>query len=182
MHVLRSARSVALVLALATIPSSALALPPVGSVAPALRVSDPDGLTVDLGRLRGKTVVVLYEDRDSGDQNAELKETLLARAKALGPNGDIVGVAVADVSAYDFWPLKGVAKNAVRTKARKLGLPIFCDWSGKFRKLFRMDRQTSNIVVIDPSGKVAFAAAGEIDAKSKRKLLELVGSEASASR
>lgn len=159
-----------------------MALPKLGSIVPAAKLQDPDGHVVDLGALRGKTIVLLYEDKSSGDQNADLKEALLARAKEVGHDASIVGVAVADVSAYDFWPVKGVAKNAVRAKARKLGMPIYCDWSGRFRDVFRLERNTSNIVVINPDGKVAFAAAGELQAAAKRRLLATINQEATAAR
>jgi len=84
--------------------------------------------------LRGKTTVVFYEDKDSTDQNKALKAALKHQKKTYGRGPNVRLVAVADVSAWNFWPAKGYVQDAVRDQERKAGHPIYLDWSGSFGK------------------------------------------------
>ena len=178
----RLSRAAALALRLALLPAlglsapgTAFALPTKGAEAVAVCVQDPEGRPFDLQDLRGKRVVLLYEDRGSSTMNEDVKLALLEHSKNLGRDAGVVGIAVADVSAYNHWPVKGMAKRAVRAKAKKLGLPIYCDWNGDFRERLDLRRRTSNLVVLEADGRVLFAAAGKLSEEQKREVFELVG-------
>jgi hypothetical protein len=178
----RTSRAVALALRLVLAPSlalasplSALAYPTKGVEAASVCAHDTEGRAFELTSLRGKRVVLLYEDRASAAVNEDVKLALLDHSKRLGREAPIVGVAVADVSAYDFWPAKGAAKRAVRAKARKLGLPIYCDWNGSFREGLSLKKRTTNLVVLEADGRVLFAAAGTLTEAQKTEVFGLVG-------
>ena len=85
------------------------------------------------------------------------------------PNANVV--AVADVSAWDFWPAKGFVQDAIREEQRKAGHPIFLDWSGEFGKSFRAKNDASNVVLVGPDGKVKLSHAGPVPAS---KILEIL--------
>lgn len=86
--------------------SSALAVPKEGETAPNARFEDVDGHAFELKSFKGKPILIVYEDKDSAQQNQPLKEDLAKLAKGDRYRAAIALAAVADVSAYDFWPAK----------------------------------------------------------------------------
>lgn len=154
------------------------ALPKEGESAPDWKIEDADGRVLETKATRGKPTLIVYEDKDSAKQNKELKTELAKLAKGDKYKSKIALAAVADVSSYDFWPVKGFVKDAIREESVKAGTPIYCDWSGKFRTTFGMKASESNVVLVGKSGKILFAAHGALTAESRAKLLELLRSEA----
>jgi hypothetical protein len=174
LHLVASALFVALALALA---SPALALPTVGSAAPKARLEDPDERGVSMEGLRGRLALIVYEDKSSSGQNRVLIRELKAQAAKLEPGAPITFVPVADVSGYNFWPVKGIARKVVRDKAREGGYPIFCDWDGKFRAKFQLQRAKSNVVLVGRNGRVLFAEAGTLSTDERERLLSILATE-----
>jgi hypothetical protein len=142
--------------------TDAVAAPVLGSRGPDAKAVDPDGRVLSLRALEGRWVVLFYEDRSSRRDNAALKRALgrLEKSPALGRRFRVV--AVADTSSYDFWPARWFAKRAIRNIARKVGVPIYCDFSGAFRDALDVRRGVSNVVVLDPSGRVRFFREGRL--------------------
>ncbi len=154
--------------------TDALALPKEGADAPSAKVTDVDGKTLDPSALKGKPVLIVYEDKDSAKQNQALKDELAKLAKGDKYKTKVAIAAIADVSAFDFWPAKGFVIDALRGEAKKAGIPIYCDWSGTFRKAYGMQRSTSNVVLLDKQGKVLFARSGPLAITDRQKLLGLL--------
>jgi predicted transcriptional regulator len=152
----------------------AAALPAMGEEAPDAHLADPDGRTLDVRALRGRPALILYEDKGSAGQNGPLKQALAARARDARYRAAVALAAVADVTAYAGWPLKGFAEEAVRSRARKAGVTIYCDWDGAFRRAYRLHRGLSNVVLLDPEGRVLFAAAGPLQPAQRAALLALI--------
>jgi hypothetical protein len=175
-HVVATALSLAIVLGLA-LASPAWALPVVGSAAPTARLKDPDDRAVSIEGLRGRLALIVYEDKSSSGQNQVLIRELKAQAAKLDPGAPITFVPVADVSGYNFWPVKGIARNTVRNKAREGGYPIFCDWDGQFRAKFQLQRSKSNVVLVGRNGRVLFAKAGTLTTEERGRLLQILASE-----
>lgn len=170
----------ALLLALTLgIASPALALPAVGSAAPTARLKDPDERAVSIEALRGRLALIIYEDKSSAGQNRVLIRELKKQAAKLEPGAPISFVPVADVSGYNFWPVKGMARNVVRERAREGGYPIFCDWDGQFRAKFKLQRAQSNVVLVGRNGRVLFAEAGPLSTDERERLLGILASELS---
>ena len=69
--------------------------------------------------LRGKPVLIVYEDKSSTAQNKALKDELAQIAKGDRYRSSVALAAVADVSAYDFWPARGFVRDAIREESRK---------------------------------------------------------------
>lgn len=153
---------------------SALALPAEGEKAPNARVEDADGRALEMKTLRGKPILIMYEDKDSSAQNQALKDELSKLAKGDRYKSAIALAAVADVSAYDFWPVKGFVKDAIREESRKFGTTIYCDWDASFRKKYRMREGVSSVVLVGRDGLVLFAADGALSAEKRAQLLKLL--------
>ena len=170
-------------LALSTLGSvPALALPAEGDAAPNARIEDADGRAVELKAFKGKPILIVYEDKDSAAQNQPLKDALSKLAKGDRYKSAVALAAVADVSAYDFWPVKGFVKDAIREESRKQGTTIYCDWSGTFRGTYQLRRGVSSIVLIGRDGHVLFAAEGAVGADQRKRLVELLKAQVEAAK
>jgi len=173
---LRRGASIAAAAALVGLGSStADALPKEGEKAPtSARLEDADGRVLDLKALKGKPILIMYEHKDSSQQNQAFKEELSKLAKGDKYKATIALAAIADLTAYDFWPAKGFVKDAIREESKKAGTAIYCDWSGTFRGAFKLRAGTSNVVLVGKDGVVLFAAEGALKPAARKRLLDLL--------
>jgi hypothetical protein len=148
-----------------------------GQEAPNARLEDADGRVSELKAFRGRPVLIVYEDRDSAKQNDALKRELGELARGDRYRSRIALAAIADVSAWDFWPAKGFVKDAIRDESKKQGTTIYCDWTGAFRDAFRLRRGVSNVVLVGKDGRVAFTAEGTVPAEQRRRLIGMLRAE-----
>lgn len=153
---------------------SARAVPKEGDKAPNARVEDADGRVLDLKTLKGKPILIVYEDKDSAQQNDVLKKELSKLAKGDKYKKMIALAAIADVSSYDFWPVKGFVKDAIREESKKAGTTIYCDWDGRFRSTYKIREGTSNVILVSKDGHVLFAAEGSLKEPERKRLLDLI--------
>jgi hypothetical protein len=161
---------------LASVPA-ATALPARGSKAPNAKVEDADGRVLWMKSLKGKPILVVYEDKDSATQNQPLKNDLARLAKGDKYKSVVALAAIADVSSYDFWPVKGFVKDAIREESKKVGTTIYCDWDATFRAAYKLKEGTSSVVLVGRSGEILFAAEGALSADARKRLLDLLRSE-----
>ncbi len=168
----------ALSIALAT---PAFALPKEGDAAPNARVEDADGRSTELKAWKGKPILIVYEDKDSALQNQALKADLAKLAKGDRYKSKVALAAVADVSSYDFWPVKGFVKDAIREESKKQGTTIYCDWSGSFRAVYKLRRGVSNVVLVGKDGRVLFTAEGAASLQQRKRLIKLLKEQIEAS-
>jgi len=155
----------------------AWALPKEGDLLATAVLVDADGARFDTATTKGKPLLIVYEDKDSGKDNQTLKDELAALAKDGNYTQAVALVAVADVSAYDFWPARGFVKDAIRKESRKAGTTIYCDWDGSFRSKLSLNKGKSNIVLVGKSGKVLYAAQGAMGANARLRLFGLLKGE-----
>ncbi len=163
--------------AAALIPSPSYALLKEGASAPNARVEDADGKVLQLQTLKGKPILILYEDRDSAKQNQTLKDDLSKLAAGDKYKTAVALAAIADVSSYDWWPAKGFVKDAIREESKKQKTTIYCDWNGGFRKAYGIKRGVSNVILVGRDGTVLFAAEGAIGADARKRLVSLLGQQ-----
>ncbi|AKT37308.1 uncharacterized protein CMC5_014400 [Chondromyces crocatus] len=155
-------------------PVAALALPAEGEKVPNARVEDADGRGMEMKGLRGKPILIVYEDKGSSEQNKTLKDELSKLAKGDRYKTAIALAAIADVSSYNFWPVKGFVKDAIRDESKKAGTTIYCDWDASFRKKYRLREGVSSVVLVDKAGHVIFAADGALSAERRAQLLQML--------
>ena len=112
-----------------------------------------------LAEHRGSTVVVFYEARDRTGDNARLKQAL--EELEPGVRAGLVVIAAGDMRAFDVPGARPVARVAARALAARYGFEILLDWKGVLtRPPFDLDASKSNVVVVDPRGKIAFRHTG----------------------
>lgn len=174
---------VAAALATALIPTSTytFALVKEGASAPNAKVEDADGKVLQMQTLKGKPILIVYEDRDSSKQNQALKDDLAKLAAGDKYKTTIALAAIADVSSYDWWPAKGFVKDAIKEESKKQKTTIYCDWDGGFRKAYGIKRGVSNIILVGRDGKVLFAVEGAMSADSRKRLVSLLGDQVNGS-
>ena len=83
-------------------------------------------------------------------------------------------VAIADVQGYDYWPVRGFVKDAIRDESRKFGTVIYCDWDGTAQRTFGLQRGTSNLILYGRDGKVIFSHEGPLSAVERSHAIELL--------
>jgi len=159
------------------VPGISLALPKEGAEAPNARVEDADGKALQMSTLKGKPILIVYEDKDSAKQNQPLKDDLAKLAKGDKYKSKIALAAVADVSGYDWWPAKGFVKDAIREESKKQKTTIYCDWDGSFRKAYGIRKGVSNVILVGKDGRVLFAGSGALASNDRKRLIDLLGAE-----
>jgi predicted transcriptional regulator len=150
----------------------------VGEEAPNGKVVDVDDNKLWMRDLAGKTVIVFYEDKDSGEVNRALKDEL---KKLMGEDGmsAIRVVPIADVSEYNSWPARGFVKDAIREESKKNGLTIWCDWDASYRKAYDLEKGTSNVVVIGKDGLVKVSTSGAVKESRRKEILAMLKADVS---
>lgn len=159
----------------------ASALPNVGDLRPAARAVDVDGRALDLRAINGRPILVVYEDKDSSGMNVALKKELSRLARGDRYRSAIALVPVADVQGYDYWPVRGFVKSAIKDESKKIGATIYCDWDGSFRRAAGLSRGTSSVVLIGRDARVLFASEGPLGKADRARLIELLRAEVDAS-
>lgn len=165
------------VAALALMASHAQALVGTGSLRPAGRVYDADDHTLDLRSINGKPILLLYEDKDSAKVNEPLKLELARLAKGDRYRTAVALVPIADVQSFDFWPVRGFVKDAIRSESKKQGATIYCDWDGNFQRAAGFKRGTSSVVLIGRDARVLFSHEGALPPPERDRLVSLLRSE-----
>jgi hypothetical protein len=150
------------------------ALPLAGALRPEVELTDAWERSIRLSTYRGMPVLVVYEDKGSSEQNAALKRELAVLAKGDKYRRLIALVAVADVTGYDYWPIRGFVKGAIRGESEKQSTVIYCDWDGHVRHALGLERGQSNVVLYGSDGAVLYAHAGPMSAEERRGFVELL--------
>jgi hypothetical protein len=164
-------------LATVLVPSPSHAVLKEGTEAPNARVEDADGKVLQMQSLKGKPILIMYEDKDSSAQNQTFKDDLSKLASGDKYKKAIALAAIADVSSYDWWPAKGFVKDAIREESKKQKTTIYCDWNGTFRKAYGIKKGVSNVILVGRDGKVLFAAAGVLGSDARKRLVSLLGEQ-----
>ena len=152
---------------------SALALPETGTVLPPVQMRTVDGLGQELPKQR--PTLILYESRASRPQNYPFKTRLKVLAEQAPTFRDrLLVVPIANLEAYDFWPIRGLAASTVRSEGKRLGADIYCDWNGSIAKVLGTHPEMSSVILVDQSGKVLFSSEGPLSAADQERVLTLL--------
>lgn len=170
-----TASSLLAAVALGVLPAQALT--PAGSMRPAAHVVDADDHALDLRSINGRPILVLYEDKDSAKTNDALKADLSRLAKGDRYRNTVALVPVADVQSFDFWPVRGFVKDAVRSESKKVGATIYLDWDGTFQRAAGFRRGTSSLMLVGRDARILFSSEGALSAEQRAHLIGLLRAE-----
>ncbi|MCC6806826.1 MAG: redoxin family protein [Deltaproteobacteria bacterium] len=120
-----------------------------------------DGHQASLSQYRGKPVILFYEDKGSTHVNRPLKGRLREWGDAHAAHGAAHVVAVTNLQAYNFFPVKGFALRRVRGMEEKLGIPILADLDGTMTTPpWSLPPHASTVVLFDSEGNVVYQKTG----------------------
>lgn len=142
---------------------AAAAAPAEGAPAPAFQVTAGDGQVMALDQLKGKTAIIMYETRETVEQNRAAKNALaeLLAREAGGRAGPAVVPVINCSSAV--WPLTRIWQANLRRNSAKEGLTIYGDWDGRMAADYGMRPEASNILLIDRQSIIRFFRSGPLD-------------------
>lgn len=135
------------------------------------RLSDSAGKEFQLSQFRGKPTLVFYEDRHSREENRKVKDELWKRGKApsLADAANVVGVA--NLEAYDFWPVRSFARSAVADIEKKAGIKVLIDWNGALTATpWNLPEKKSTVMLIDAEGVIRYSYSGAMSDKEMDEL------------
>lgn len=126
-------------------------------------IQSTQGRSLDLDALRGKTVVVFYEERDHVDDNVHLKEScgLLLESGSMADRLEVLGVA--DVAGLSF--VRPIVRAAVKVVAARYATELWLDFEGALREApWSLGGKGSAVMVLDAEGQIVFRRKGALDA------------------
>lgn len=125
---------------------------------------------------RSRPSVLFYEDKDSTRLNQALKDALFAAGKKNNLLDAVSVVAVANVQAYDWFPARNFVVSAVKETEKKVGVPVYLDWTGELtRKPWSLSANNSTVVIVDRAGAVRWTKEGKLEPKEVDEALALIG-------
>jgi hypothetical protein len=133
-------------------------------------------------RLAGRPVLIVFESRESAEQNAAFKERLGRFARSGNYRQSIHLVPVASVETYDFFPARGFVEDAIAEESRRFGVTIWCDWTGAFRRAYRLRPAHSSVILVSGDRRVLFAFEGALPRHAQDRVIELLRREVDAQR
>jgi hypothetical protein len=138
---------------------------------------DTHGAHIRLATLRDRPTLVFFEDRHSTELNKPLKDALLPWAKSHDALSAIHLVAIANLRAFNFFPAKQFALSAVRETEKKVGIPLWIDFTGAVTgALPVIPADSSTVLVLDRDGTVIWQKSGRLADEDTRALFALLES------
>lgn len=145
-------------------------------LAPQFQVLDSADHSLSLDDLVGTASIILYETRETTEENRTLKEAL-KQLKQQGAVFKIVPIVDCSTAPALF---KGMWKAQIRDHSVKEKVDIYCDWTGAFGRAYQSASDTSNIYIIDRTGRIVYRNAGTVPSSDMPKiklLLEAVAAK-----
>lgn len=170
----RTAASFVLALATVALAGPATALPTLGAARPAVSLVDGWDRPFVLPGGHQKPVLVVYEDKESAQQNQAFKDDLSKLGKGDRYKQRITLVAVADLQGYDYWPVRGMVKDAIQSESVKFGTPIYCDWNGAMRSSLKVKKGVSSVLLYNREGKLVFSHEGPMPPAKRQAAIALL--------
>lgn len=119
------------------------------------RIGDQFGETQMRSDLAGSPVIVIASDKDGSHYNAEWTSRLDSLAAALQIQDNLTFVGVATLSGVPSF-----LRSYVRRKIRKsLSDPVLLDWDAQFRDVYRLEQDSTNILVFDGEHRLVYKTA-----------------------
>lgn len=126
-------------------------------------LEETSGQTRTMRAVRGRVVVIFYEDREHTDLNRELKETLHRFVIDNQLREQMTTYAVANTSSIGSGVIRDMARTAIRAIASQYGIQILLDWEGALQAApLSMRDGDANVAIVDRSGRLVWRHSGAI--------------------
>jgi hypothetical protein len=136
-------------------------------------VESGDNKVLTLDKIRGKVIVLFYENRHVTKQNKGLKDELtrLYKSQPAEIQKDIFRLVVIDCE-QSSWPAVLIWKRKLRENSAREGFTIYGDWTGRMFTSYRMQEQQSNFLIIDKQGIIRYSATGKVERSRFEKIID----------
>jgi cytochrome oxidase Cu insertion factor (SCO1/SenC/PrrC family) len=125
-------------------------------------IEETSGVSRNLRDLRGRVVILWYEDREHTDTNYALKLELHEYIVDNHLSDDITTYGVANVAGVDG-VIRDLARTAIRAMAQQYGIQILLDWDGLLtRAPFSCADHDANFMLVDRQGRIRYRHVGEM--------------------
>lgn len=148
-------------------------------------LEETSGQTRTMAAVRGRVVVIFYEDREHTDLNMEFKQLLHRFVEDNHLRPQMTTYAVANVSGVGGGVIRDMARTAIRAVASQYGIQILLDWEGDLQSApISMADGDANVVLCDHLGRIRWRHRGAMDETSRtgffRTLRRLLGERSRA--
>lgn len=169
------AAALGMVMILTTAAASQGSPGPAGEPAPYFQVKSGDNQYLTSDMVKGKVVVLFYENKDVTKKNKELKNQLQKFYKDAAPDlqQEVVRLVVINCTSAFALTLP-IWKSKLREGSRKEGLTIYGDWDGNMLNSYQMSGEDSNFLIIDRQGVIRYATTGLVSADRIPGIKELL--------
>jgi len=124
--------------------------------------------------LAGRVIILTYESKDRVSVNNHFKKQVLkAFPDHATDNSPVTVLAV--ISCFEFlWPFDRYCIAEVQKNAKKLGLPLYDDRTGKMFRDLDLKKDASNILVIDCRGIVQYRRVGKLSPQETETAIKCI--------
>lgn len=132
-------------------------------------LEETSGQTRTMREVRGRVVVIFYEDRGHTDTNRELKLTLHRFVIDNQLREQMTTYAVANTSSIGSGVIRDMARTAIRAIAAQYGIQILLDWEGALQAApISLRDGDANVAIVDRSGRLRWRHTGAIGETERR--------------
>lgn len=137
-------------------------------------IEETSGVTRNLRDLRGRVVILWYEDREHTDTNYALKLELHEYIVDNHLTGDITTYGVANVAGVDG-VIRDLARTAIRGMAQQYGIQILLDWEGLLTHApFSCAEHDANFMLVDRQGRIRYRHVGEMMGANRTEMYRVL--------
>lgn len=132
-------------------------------------LEETSGQTRSLGAVRGRVVVVFYEDREHTELNRDFKMNLHQFVQDNHLGSQMTTYAVANTGGIGDGVIRDMARTAIRAIASQYGIQILLDWDGLLQRApFSFRDDEANLALIDRQGRIRWRHAGAVGETERR--------------
>ncbi|MDQ3033061.1 MAG: hypothetical protein M3Y87_11635 [Myxococcota bacterium] len=132
-------------------------------------LEETSGQTRTMREVRGRVVVIFYEDREHTDLNREFKMTLHQFITDNQLRDQTTTYAVANVSSISGGVMRDMARTAIRAIASQYGIQLLLDWDHTLEAApLSMRDGAANLALVDRAGRVRWRHTGAIGEPERR--------------
>lgn len=133
-------------------------------------LEETSGQQRSMQQVRGRVVLVFYEDRGHTDTNRDFKYLMHQFVVDNHLGGETTTYAVANIGSLGSGVIRDMARVAIRAFAAQYGIQILLDWDGALQRApISMRDAAANTVLVDRAGRVRWhhvGAIGEVERRS----------------
>jgi predicted transcriptional regulator len=132
-------------------------------------LEETSGQTRTMAAVRGRVVILFYEDREHTELNRDFKENLHRFILDNQLQPQTTTYAIANTGGIADGVIRDMARTAIRAFAGQYGIQILLDWDGVLQRApFSMAPADANVALCDRQGRIRWRHTGAIGETERR--------------